>query len=262
MAWYDDATDVSLGKHVIGNAYRGNSPPPPGIGHAPKLANGQPYPGTPPASGTPAAAPGTPGMPNPYAAPPGGGTARNNHSATGHVRGGAMNGSAWLPPGDKGGAGDGAGANPYGSQSGPGILENWFNERANGTDPAYEYAMKRGMESLGNRSSAAGSFNSGAARQQESDFAANMGAQRLGQLDSLAGGASGEHQNRLNSMFGQGLGLAGGESGVNTAYDLAGGKAMSDALSALLGYTTNKSGVDSQSNNQGYNNILKGLAVL
>jgi hypothetical protein len=122
--------------------------------------------------------------------------------------------------------------------------------------------MKRGMESLGNQSAAAGSFNSGAARQQESDFAANMGAQRIGQLDSLAGGASGEHQNRLNSMFSQGNALAGGESGVNSAYDLAAGKSMSDALSALLGFTTNKAGVDSKSNQQGYSNILAGIAAL
>jgi hypothetical protein len=145
---------------------------------------------------------------------------------------------------------------PSGSQSGPGILENWFNQRANGTDPAYEYATKRGMEQLGTASAARGGFNSGAARQQESDFMANMGAQRTGQLDALAGGASGEHQNRLNSMFNQGQALAGGQSGINSAYDLAAGKSMSDALSALLGFTTNKAGVDSKSNQQGLSNLI------
>lgn len=145
---------------------------------------------------------------------------------------------------------------PLGSQSGPGILEQWFNQRANGIDKAYEYASQRGMDRLGTASAARGGFNSGAARQQESDFMANMGAQRTGQLDALAGGASGEHQNRLNSMFGQGLGLANGQSGINSAYDLTSAKAMSDALSALLGFTTNKAGVDSKSNQQGISNIL------
>jgi hypothetical protein len=47
-------------------------------------------------------------------------------------------------------------------------------------------------------------------------------------------------------MFNQGLGLANGQSGINSSYDLAAGGAMSNALSALLGYTTNKAGVDSQ----------------
>jgi len=149
-----------------------------------------------------------------------------------------------------------------GSQSGPGILESWFKQRAEGTDPAYEYATKRGMQQLGTASAARGGFNSGAARQQESDFLANMGAQRTGQLDALAGGASGEHQNRLNAMFGQGLGLAGGQSGINSAYDLTSAKAQSDALSALLGFTTNKAGVDSKSNQQGLSNIIGLLGLI
>ncbi len=141
-----------------------------------------------------------------------------------------------------------------GTQSGPGILESWFNQRANGTDPAYEYGMKRGGDEIDNRMAAAGSFNSGARNQQLSDFAANSNAQRMGQLDALAGGASGEHQNRLNSMFSQGNALAGGESGINSAYDLAAGKTQSDALSALLGYQTEKAGIDSKANQGLINN--------
>ncbi len=148
---------------------------------------------------------------------------------------------------------------PYGSQSGPGILEDWFNQRASGTDPGYEYAMERGGDAIDNRMAAGGTFNSGARGQQLSDYAANMGAQREGQLDTLAAGASGEHQNRLNSMFNQGNALAGGESGINSAYDLAAGKVQSDALSALLGYQTDKAGVDSQAN-QGLVNNAFGLA--
>jgi hypothetical protein len=143
-----------------------------------------------------------------------------------------------------------------GSQSGPGILESWFNQRANGIDAASQYATQRGMGALANQYSAAGSFNSGAARQGESDLLANIEAQRSGQLDALAAGASGEHQNRFNSSIQQMLGLGGGQSAVNSSYDLAAGKAQSDALSALLGFTTNKAGVDAKSNQQGFNNGL------
>src|SRR4029078_10813788 len=61
---------------------------------------------------------------------------------------------------------------PYGSESGPGILESWFNQRVNGTEPAYEYAMQRGGDAIDARMAAGGSFNSGARGQQLSDFAA------------------------------------------------------------------------------------------
>ena len=145
---------------------------------------------------------------------------------------------------------------PYGTESGPGILENWFNQRANGVDAAYDYAMKRGMEKLGNSSAAAGSFNSGAARQQESDFAANMGAQRMASLDALAGGASGEHQGRLNAMFNQGLGLAGGMAGTSGAYDLKAADSLNAANQAILSMFLGKAGVDGKANQQGLNNLF------
>lgn len=191
----------------------------------------------------------------------------NNYNAThlsgtpaGHGLWGQTTGGAPDPgKGYKGPAAPAAPATPpgpYGSESGPGILESWFNQRSAGTDPAYEYAMKRGMESLGNRSAAAGSFNSGAARQQESDFAANMGAQRLGQLDALAGGASGEHQGRLNAMFGQGGALAGGQARTMGAYDLAGANAMNTANQAILSMFLNKAGVDDKSRQGGLSNLI------
>jgi hypothetical protein len=146
-------------------------------------------------------------------------------------------------------------ADPYGSQSGPGILESWFNQRAAGTDPAYEYAMQRGMQSLGNQSAAAGSFNSGAARQQESDFAANMAAQRLGQLDALAGGASGEHQGRVNSMFQQGQGLYGGMAGLSTAYDLGAAGNMAAANQAQTQMALNSAAQQQQAHAGFVNNL-------
>ncbi len=164
--------------------------------------------------------------------------------------GGPAAGGAPATPGD-----------PYGSQSGPGILESWFNQRANGTDPAYEYAMGRGMDSIDNRMSAGGSFNSGARGQQLSDFGANMGAQRMGQLDSLAGGASGEHQGRINAMMSQGMGLAGGQSGLNTAYDLAGLDSMNKANEAIIGMGLGRAGVDSKANQGMINNILGAYSI-
>ena len=73
----------------------------------------------------------------------------------------------------------------------------WFADRVF----TFDYATKRGMEQLGNRSAAAGGFNSGAARQQEGDFMANMAAQSQAQIDALAAGATGARQNKTDSMF-------------------------------------------------------------
>lgn len=146
--------------------------------------------------------------------------------------------------------------NPYGSESGNTYLEDRYISRLYGDDPAFNYASKRGMEALGNRSAAAGNFNSGAARQQEGDFMANLTAQSQAQLDALSAGATGARQNKTDSMYRTLLGLAGGQSGINTAYDLKAGDTMSDALSALLGYTTGKAGVDDKSNQQGFKNII------
>lgn len=146
-----------------------------------------------------------------------------------------------------------AAANPYGSQSGPGILESWFNQRAQGTDPAFEYGLMRGNRDLADRYSAAGSFNSGAARQAESDLYANLLSQRMGQLDSLAAGASGEHIGRLGLMFNQGLGLAGGQSGLSSAYDLGAAGNMDAANRAQQQMFLNKAGVDQLGNQQAIN---------
>lgn len=131
-----------------------------------------------------------------------------------------------------------------GTASGPGILEQWFNMRASGTDPAYEYALKRGTRDINNEFAARGGFNSGGAMQRIGDFEANMAAQRMGQLDSLAGGASGEHQGRLNSMFSQGLGLAGGQAGLSSGYDLGAANAMNQNSLAAIQLGLDKAGVD------------------
>lgn len=162
--------------------------------------------------------------------------------------------------GAAGGAGT-PGVPDYGSESGPGILESWFNQRAAGTDPAFEYSSRRGMEALGNRSAAAGNFNSGAARRQESDFMANLVAQRMGQLDALAGGASGEHMGRLGMMFGQGQGIAGGQAGLATAYDLGAAGNMSAANNAMNQMALNSAG-QQQKANQGFVNNLMSLYSL
>lgn len=149
-----------------------------------------------------------------------------------------------------------------GSQSGPGILEQWFNERANGTDPGYEYAMGRGMDAIDNRMAAGGSYNSGARGQQLSDFASNMGAQREGQLDALAGGASGEHQGRINSLFSQMLGLAGGQAGTMGQYDLASANSNNALMNAIVQMMGAKAGVDSKANQGLINTGLGALGLV
>lgn len=172
-----------------------------------------------------------------------------------------------YPQPQKAGGGSGqaggqqAPASPYGSASGPGILENWFNQRAAGTDPAFEYGMKRGNEALDNNFAAAGSFNSGAAAQGKSDLYANLVSQRMGQLDALAGGASAEHQGRLNAMFGQGLGLAQGQSGLASAYDLGAAGNMEAANQAQQQMQLNKAGVDQQAAQSHLNSLIQGYAA-
>lgn len=141
-----------------------------------------------------------------------------------------------------------------GYASGPGILEQWFGKRASGTDPGWEYAVGRGMNDIDSRMSAGGSYNSGARGQQLSDFAANMGTQREGQLDALAGGASGEYQNRLNSMFGTAGGMAGGQAGLAGAYDLGGANAMNIGNTAAIDYMLSKAGIDAKANQAGMQN--------
>jgi len=143
----------------------------------------------------------------------------------------------------------------YGSQSGPGLLEQWFNERANGTDPGWDYATKRGLASIDSGAAARGSFNSSANAQNESDFMANMAAQREGQLDALAGGASGERQGLLNTMFGSANSLAGGQAGTASNYDMASAGAQSSALNAIIQMMLGKAGVDSQATQAGINNV-------
>jgi hypothetical protein len=173
--------------------------------------------------------------------------------------GGANPGAA---PGVNGNPGNAAGTPDYGYASGPGILESWFNQRATGTDPGYEYAMKRGMDSVDARMAAGGSYNSSARGQQLSDYAANMGAQRESQLDSLAGGASGEYQGRLNSMFNYGLGMAGAQAGLSGVYDTAAAQGMSASDQAIISMMLNKGGVDAKANQSLANNGLMAAALL
>lgn len=151
---------------------------------------------------------------------------------------------------------------PYGSQSGPGILENWFNQRATGIDAASQYAQKRGLDALGDRFSASGGYNSGAARQADADLIANVEAQRAAQLDSLAGGASGERQGRLNAMFNQGIGLAGGQAGTMGQYDTASAGANNSLMQALISIMANKAGVDAKANQGFFSNLIGGASLL
>lgn len=146
-----------------------------------------------------------------------------------------------------------------GTQSGPGILENWFNQRANGTDPAYEYGTGRAADEINRNYAARGGYNSSAAMQSLSDMYSNSNAQRMGQLDQLAGGASGEHQRRLEDMFSQGQGIAGGQAGVAGAYDQSAGGAMADAYKTQMELMLGRAGVD-QKTRQGELNTVTDIA--
>lgn len=145
-----------------------------------------------------------------------------------------------------------------GSQSGPGIMEQWFNQRASGTDPGWEYGMGRATDSINKQFAARGGYNSSGAMQSLGDMYANAQSQREGQLDTLAGGASSEHRGRQNDMFSQGMGLAQGQAGTAGAYDQAQGSAQSQQLANQLMLQLTKSGVD-QATAQAQVNAILGL---
>jgi hypothetical protein len=83
-----------------------------------------------------------------------------------------------------------------------------------------------------------------------------MGAQRLGQLDARAGGASGEHQGRVNSMFQQGQALAGGQSGLASAYDLGAAGNMAAANQAMTQMNLNSAAQQQQAHAGFANNLM------
>lgn len=140
-----------------------------------------------------------------------------------------------------------AAASPtYGTQSGPGILGQWFNQRANGTDPGWEYATGRAADSINNQYAARGGYNSSGATQSIGDMFANATTQREAQLDALAGGASTEHQNSLNSMFTQGTGIANGVSGAGEQYGLASGTEQQQNTANQMYLMLTKAGVDAK----------------
>jgi hypothetical protein len=146
--------------------------------------------------------------------------------------------------------------NPFGTESGNTYLEDRYLARLYGTDPAFNYAQQRGMQALGNQYSAAGMANSGAARQGESDFMANLIAQSQGQLDTLAAGATGARQRKVEDMFNEGTGIAGGLAGAGTAYDLGAAGNMTAAANAQQQMALNKAGVDARANQGLINNAM------
>lgn len=122
----------------------------------------------------------------------------------------------------------------YGSQSGPGILQQWFNQRASGTDPGWQYATGAATDAINAQSAARGGYNGSGAMQSIGNMYANATAQRESQLDSLAQGASTEHQNQLNNMFLEGTNIANGETGATAPYGTAAGSSQEDSNTNLL----------------------------
>lgn len=133
---------------------------------------------------------------------------------------------------------------PTGTQSGPGLLEQWFDQRANGTDPGYEYSLGRNTAMINRESAARGGFNSSATMNSLANMYAGMATQREGQLDQLAAGASGERAGNLAQMFNTGLGIAGGEAGTALPYNMAAGGAMNTAAADAYQSNLIKNGVD------------------
>lgn len=136
---------------------------------------------------------------------------------------------------------------PYGSQSGPTAIEDRYNQRANGTDPGWEYATGRATDAINNQSAQRGGYNSSSAVGAIGDMFANATSQREGQLDTLANEATGAHQNALNSMFVNGESIANGSSGAGQAYGMGGGGAIDQNTQNQINLTLAKYGVDPSS---------------
>lgn len=150
----------------------------------------------------------------------------------------------------------------------PGILEDWFTQRANGSDPGYEYAMRRGIGDINREFASRGGYNSSAALGRISDYTANMGAQRQAQLDQLASGASGEkstrttqldtlatgasneYRSRLADMFNTAGDIANGRAATSGKYDQAIADAIATGNTAELMMMLNRAGIDQQTAQQ------------
>jgi hypothetical protein len=159
-----------------------------------------------------------------------------------------------------GGGGAPADAQPtWGTQSGPTAIEDRYNQRATGSDPGWEYATGRATDAINKQYAARGGYNSSGAMNSIGDMFANATSQREGQLDTLANEATGAHQKSLDSMFGHGLGLAGGEAGVAGAYDQSAGGAMNAGNRAKIDLMLSKAGVD-QKTRQGELDAIFGAA--
>lgn len=150
---------------------------------------------------------------------------------------------------------------PYGSQSGPTAVEDRYNQRANGTDPGWEYATGRAQDQINRQYAARGGYNSSGAMNSISDMYANATSQREGQLDTLSNEATGAHQNALNSMFTNGLGVANGLTQAGAAGAAGAGGAMTQDQQQQMQLYLAKLGVD-QSKTQGEINGLTSIGSL
>ena len=172
-------------------------------------------------------------------------------------------------------------ARSYGSKLSD--VEDLYNQRKNGVDPAAAYEDSRATEQINNQLAARGGYNSGAGTRQIDDYYANVGAQRSKQLADLAAtssdaankratyrsgaagdadrsrhdinsalgnaaaGASGEQSDYYNNVTGQSVKLAADRAGVQA--DL-GSKAIeaykSGQVASIEAYLL-KAGIDAES---------------
>jgi hypothetical protein len=119
-------------------------------------------------------------------------------------------------------------------------VEQLYQERKGGNDPAAAYEDSRAQRAIDNRAAAGGGYNSGAGIRNVSDYYANVGAQRSNQLASLAGASSSAAGQRAGYRENLASGADTSRLNVNNAYGQAGQGADSSRL-AVNNAVTNAS---------------------
>lgn len=134
-------------------------------------------------------------------------------------------------------------------------VEQLYNERKGGYDPAAAYEDQRATDALNTQFAARGGYNSGAGIRSIGDYYSNVGAQRSKQLADLAGQSSSAAVNRANyreglanDYFSQSQGADTSRLAVNNAYGEASSRAGASRRDVNEAYGTAANRADASRN--------------
>lgn len=131
-----------------------------------------------------------------------------------------------------------------GGLSGPGYLEQLYQQRQQGTDPYYNRLRETGLARLGQAAAARGKFNSGGAMAGEGTYLADLAAKESHDMAGLAGGASQERSDRYKSVFDASQQLGGAKAGLQERSTLGQWATLSEGEKAHIQQQLAAAGVD------------------